>query len=118
LSAIKNYWFTHGTVRGLKNTLIARTGYTGEDGFEIYVPSDAATSEKVWNQVMEAGANSDHSLRIGSPEHAALESKMALYGHEISDKITCGRRDWTATARWRRAISSDAPRWNARKRQD
>src|ERR1700739_2940092 len=55
LSAIKNYWFTHGTVCGLKNTLIARTGYTGEDGFEIYVPSDTATSEKVWNQVLEAG---------------------------------------------------------------
>ncbi|MGC2829445.1 MAG: hypothetical protein WB994_07385, partial [Candidatus Acidiferrum sp.] len=45
LCIIKNYWFTHGTVCGLKNTLIARTGYTGEDGFEIYVPSDAATSE-------------------------------------------------------------------------
>src|SRR5207253_3078242 len=55
LNGIKNYWFTHGTVCGLKNTLIARTGYTGEDGFEIYVPSDVATSEKVWNQVMEAG---------------------------------------------------------------
>ena len=38
LSAIKNYWFTWGTVCGLPNTLIARTGYTGEDGFEIYVP--------------------------------------------------------------------------------
>ena len=35
LSSIKNYWFTHGTVCGLPNTLIARTGYTGEDGFEI-----------------------------------------------------------------------------------
>src|SRR5580698_355153 len=52
LNGIKNYWFTHGTVCGLKNTLIARTGYTGEDGFEIYVPSDAATSERVWNEVM------------------------------------------------------------------
>src|SRR6476646_2433912 len=40
LTAIKNYWFTHGTVCGLKNTLIARTGYTGEDGFEIYGPYD------------------------------------------------------------------------------
>src|SRR6185437_9266996 len=49
LVVIKNYWFTHGTVCGLKNILIARTGYTGEDGFEIYVPSDVATSEKVWN---------------------------------------------------------------------
>src|SRR5262245_15676447 len=55
LSVIKNYWFTNGRVCGLKNTLIARTGYTGEDGFEIYVPSDVATSERVWNQVMEAG---------------------------------------------------------------
>jgi aminomethyltransferase len=88
LNGIKNYWFTHGTVCGLKNTLIARTGYTGEDGFEIYVPSDAATSEKVWNQVMEAG----REFRIvpcglGSRNTLRLESKMALYGHEISDKI-------------------------------
>src|SRR5580693_4887097 len=55
LGIIKNYWFTHGTVSGLKTTLIARTGYTGEDGFEIYVPSDARTSETVWNKVIEAG---------------------------------------------------------------
>jgi len=55
LDVVKNYWFTHGTVCGLKNILIARTGYTGEDGFEIYVSSDHATSESVWNQVMEAG---------------------------------------------------------------
>src|SRR5712675_748962 len=46
LGPIKNYWFTHGTVCGLKDVLIARTGYTGEDGFEIYVPSDQAISEQ------------------------------------------------------------------------
>jgi aminomethyltransferase len=40
LSQIKNYWFAHSTVCGLKNTLVARTGYTGEDGFEIYVPGE------------------------------------------------------------------------------
>jgi len=88
LDGVKNYWFTHGTVCGLKNTLIARTGYTGEDGFEIYVPSDVATSEMVWNRVTEAG----HEFRIvpcglGSRNTLRLESKMALYGHEISDKI-------------------------------
>src|SRR4029077_1840551 len=55
LSVIKNYWFTHGTVCGLKNTLIARTGYTGEDGFEIYVSHDPAISEMVWGKVFEAG---------------------------------------------------------------
>src|SRR5262249_47512477 len=44
LAPIKNYWFTHGTVCGLPNRMIARTGYTGEDGFEIYIPGDTDTS--------------------------------------------------------------------------
>ena len=88
LNGIKNYWFTHGTLCGLKNTLIARTGYTGEDGFEIYVPSDVATSEKVWNQVMEAGREFGIvPCGLGCRNTLRLESKMALYGHEISDKI-------------------------------
>ena len=55
LSAVKFYWVTRGTVCGLKNILIARTGYTAEDGFEIYVPADEATSAMVWNKVLEAG---------------------------------------------------------------
>src|SRR6266436_4035622 len=85
---IKNYWFTHGTVCGLKNTLIARTGYTGEDGFEIYVPSDVPTSEKVWNQVMQAGREfAIIPCGLGCRNTLRLESKMALYGHEISNKI-------------------------------
>src|SRR6266704_956205 len=88
LNGIKNYWFTQGTVCGLKNTLIARTGYTGEDGFEIYVPSDIATSERVWNQVMEAGREfAVVPCGLGCRNTLRLESKMALYGHEISDKI-------------------------------
>jgi aminomethyltransferase len=88
LDAIKNYWFMHGTVCGLKNTLIARTGYTGEDGFEIYVPSDVTTSESVWNQVMEAGREFGIvPCGLGCRNTLRLESKMALYGHEISDKI-------------------------------
>src|SRR5258706_5262621 len=47
LSAVKFYWITRGTVCGLKNILIARTGYTAEDGFEIYVPADEPTSARV-----------------------------------------------------------------------
>ena len=89
LAGIKNYWFTHGTVCGLKNILIARTGYTGEDGFEIYVPSDSATSEMVWNRVLEAGA--EYGIKpcgLGARNTLRLESKMALYGHEISESIT------------------------------
>jgi len=88
LDVVKNYWFTHGTVCGLKNILIARTGYTGEDGFEIYVSSDHATSESVWNQVMEAGREFGIvPCGLGARNTLRLEAKMALYGHEISDTI-------------------------------
>jgi aminomethyltransferase len=88
LGSVKNYWFTHGMVCGLKNTLIARTGYTGEDGFEIYVPSDIATSEMVWNRVLEAGKEFGVCpCGLGARNTLRLEAKMALYGHEISDSI-------------------------------
>jgi aminomethyltransferase len=88
LDGIKNYWFTHGRVCGLENILIARTGYTGEDGFEIYVPSDQATSERVWNEVMEAGREFGIvPAGLGARNTLRLEAKMALYGHEISDAI-------------------------------
>ena len=88
LDAVKNYWFTHGTVCGLKNTLIARTGYTGEDGFEIYIPSDVETSERVWNAVIEAGKEFGMvPCGLGARNTLRLESKMALYEHEISDTI-------------------------------
>jgi aminomethyltransferase len=88
LSQIKNYWFRHGTVCGLPNTMIARTGYTAEDGFEIYVPSDVATSERVWNEVTEAGKEFGIvPCGLGARNTLRLEGRMALYGHEISDSI-------------------------------
>ena len=88
VDAIKNYWFTHGTVCGLRDILIARTGYTGEDGFEIYVPSDRTTSEDVWTKVMDAGREFGMiPCGLGARNTLRLEAKMALYGHEISDTI-------------------------------
>jgi aminomethyltransferase len=88
LPKIKNYWFTYGTVCGLKNILIARTGYTGEDGFEIYVPSNRATSEQAWAKVMEAGREFGIlPCGLGARNTLRLEAKMALYEHEISDTI-------------------------------
>jgi aminomethyltransferase len=88
LAPVKNYWFTHGTVCELPNVLIARTGYTGEDGFEIYIPSDAATSEAVWNAVIDAGGEFGIiPCGLGARNTLRLEAKMALYEHEISDKI-------------------------------
>jgi aminomethyltransferase len=88
LGAIKNYWFTHGKVCGLYNVMIARTGYTGEDGFEIYIPSDEPTSALVWNEILNAGAEFGIlPCGLGARNTLRLESSMALYGHEISDSI-------------------------------
>jgi len=88
LSAVKFYWVTRGTVCGLKDILIARTGYTAEDGFEIYVPSDEATSTMVWNKVLEAGREFGAvPCGLGARNTLRLEGKLPLYGHEISDTI-------------------------------
>ena len=88
LSAVKFYWVTRGTVCGLKNILIARTGYTAEDGFEIYVPADEVTSARVWNEILNAGK--DFGLipcGLGARNTLRLEGKLPLYGHEISETI-------------------------------
>jgi aminomethyltransferase len=88
LGSIRNYWFTHGKMCGLENVLIARTGYTGEDGFEIYVPSDEKTSEEVWEQAMNAGREFGIlPCGLGARNTLRLESRMSLYGHEISNDI-------------------------------
>jgi aminomethyltransferase len=89
LTQVKFYWFTHGTVCGLPNTLIARTGYTAEDGFEIYIPSDEPTSIRVWNALLEAGAEFGIlPCGLGARNTLRLEGALSLYGHEISDAIT------------------------------
>ncbi len=88
LAAIKNYWFTFGTVAGVPNVLIARTGYSGEDGFEVYLPADEPTTVKVWNALLTTGE--EFGIRpcgLGARNTLRLEAGMALYGHEISDTI-------------------------------
>jgi aminomethyltransferase len=88
LSTVKFYWVTRGTVCGLKNILIARTGYTAEDGFEIYIPADETTSAMVWNKVLDAGKEFGVvPCGLGARNTLRLEGKLPLYGHEISDTI-------------------------------
>jgi aminomethyltransferase len=88
LSQVKFYWFTHGMVCGLPNTLIARTGYTAEDGFEIYIPSDEATSLRIWNAVISAGEEFGIvPCGLGARNTLRLEGALSLYGHEISESI-------------------------------
>ena len=85
LADIAYYCFKRGKVAGLP-CLVSRTGYTGEDGFEIYCA--AQDSEAIWSAVLAAGK--DKGLipaGLGCRNTLRLESKMALYGHEISDEI-------------------------------
>ena len=88
LQAVKFYWVTRGTVCGLKNILIARTGYTAEDGFEIYIPADETTSTRVWNEILAAGKEFGLvPCGLGARNTLRLEGSLSLYGHEISDTI-------------------------------
>ncbi len=95
LKAIKYYWFIDGEFAGVP-ARIARTGYTGEDGFEFYVAPEHACD--VWAKLMEAGK--DDGLKhtgLGARNTLRLEAGMALYGHEIDATITPldAGLDWT-----------------------
>ena len=88
LTKVKFYWVTRGKLCGLPNILMGRTGYTAEDGFEIYIPADEATSARVWNEVLAAGKEFGVvPCGLGSRNTLRLEGKLPLYGHEISDTI-------------------------------
>jgi aminomethyltransferase len=85
LSEIKYYWFTDGAVSGMP-ARIARTGYTGEDGFEIYV--EPAEAPRLWNELLAAGE--EFGIRpcgLGARNTLRLEAAMALYGHELTASI-------------------------------
>jgi aminomethyltransferase len=88
LSEIKFYWCTRGSVCGIADVLIARTGYTGEDGFEIYIPADGETSARVWSELLQAGKEAGLvACGLGARNTLRLEAKLPLYEHEISDTI-------------------------------
>jgi aminomethyltransferase len=85
LAAIQYYWFAFGAFQG-QPVMIARTGYTGEDGFEVYCPVEKTV--EVWNALMASGqAHGLVPAGLGCRNTLRLEAKMALYGHEIDDSI-------------------------------
>ena len=90
LDDIKYYHFTVGEVDGVHSVIISRTGYTGEDGFEIYADKDYAA--QLWNSLLKAGNygfdNGILPAGLAARNTLRLESAMSLYGHEISDEIT------------------------------
>jgi aminomethyltransferase len=94
LGPTKRYHFVDGEVSGT-TARIARTGYTGEDGWEIYiVPSEA---ERLWNEILKAGAEFDIlPCGLGARNTLRMEAAMPLYGHEIHASIT----PWEAGLDW------------------
>lgn len=89
LAEIKYYHFTRGQVDGV-DAIISRTGYTGEDGFEVYGAPENA--EQIWNKILDAGNyGNDHGVLpcgLAARNTLRLEAGMALYGHEINEEIT------------------------------
>ena len=89
LSAIKYYHFTEGTVDGVES-IISRTGYTGEDGFEVYAAPEFAV--QLWNKILETGgygtAEGILPCGLAARNTLRLEAGMSLYGHELADDIS------------------------------
>jgi len=86
LDEIKYYHFTIGHVDGVES-IISRTGYTGEDGFEVYAPAENA--QQLWEKMLETGAEEGIlPCGLAARNTLRLESAMSLYGHELGDDIT------------------------------
>ena len=93
LGQIRYYWFQPGKVLDL-DALISRTGYTGEDGFEVYLSSDKA--ESLWHRLLQEGRPFGIlPVGLGARDTLRLEAKMALYGNDIDDKHTVLEADLT-----------------------
>jgi len=87
LSAIKYYHFGHGDIDGTTAAVISRTGYTGEDGFEIFV--DPSRAELVWRRLMETGAGDGLvPAGLGARDTLRLEARMCLYGQDMDESTT------------------------------
>lgn len=87
LSSIKFFYLENEVKINGVNSMISRTGYTGEDGFEVYIPNESAP--KVWNDILEAGK--EEGLKpagLGARDTLRFEAGLALYGQEISPDIT------------------------------
>jgi aminomethyltransferase len=86
LDSMRYYWSARGRVQGIE-ALISRTGYTGEDGFEIYCPAEQGP--ELWTSLMEAGA--PHGIKpigLGARDTLRLEMGYALYGHDLTSDTT------------------------------
>lgn len=86
LNKIKYYWFEpEAMIAGVK-CILSRTGYTGEDGFEIYL--DPADAPLLWDEIMQIGDDLVSPIGLGARDSLRFEAKLPLYGQEIAENIT------------------------------
>jgi aminomethyltransferase len=98
LSELRYYWFAHGEVAAARVT-ISRTGYTGEDGYEIFVPP--AMADRVWQALLESGRPADVvPCGLGARDTLRLEAAMRLYGNDIDQSTTVLEADLGWTVAW------------------
>src|SRR3989440_6367444 len=100
LASMKYYWFANGEVASVRAT-ISRTGYTGEDGFEIFVPPQSA--DRVWQAILESGRAADViACGLGARDTLRLEAAMRLYGNDIDDTTTAVEADLGWIVGWKK----------------
>jgi aminomethyltransferase len=100
LASLKYYWFAHGEVAGVRAT-ISRTGYTGEDGFEILLPPQAA--DRLWLAILQAGTPVDLvPCGLGARDTLRLEASMRLHGNDIDETTTALEADLGWIVGWKK----------------
>lgn len=100
LPSIKYYWFAHGEVAGVRS-IISRTGYTGEDGFELFVAPQSA--ERLWNKILETGADAGLvPVGLGARDTLRLEAGMRLSGQDFDDTTTVLEADLGWIISWKK----------------
>jgi aminomethyltransferase len=101
LAGIKYYWFATGEVASIRAT-VSRTGYTGEDGFEIFVPP--AMAERLWDQILQSGrAAGLVPCGLGARDTLRLEAAMRLYGNDIDETTSVLEADLGWIVGWNKA---------------
>ena len=100
LGSMKYYWFAHGEVASVRAT-VSRTGYTGEDGFEVFVPPQSA--DRVWQAILESGKSVNViPCGLGARDTLRLEASMRLHGNDIDDQTTALEADLGWIVGWKK----------------
>src|SRR5438128_2958693 len=100
LDSLEYYWFSHGEVASVRAT-ISRTGYTGEDGFEVFVAPQAA--DRMWQAILESGRATDViPCGLGARDTLRLEAAMRLHGNDIDETTTALEADLGWIVGWKK----------------